>query len=243
MTVSLLTCLMSKTMIENQIYDDDWFFELPQEAKFLFIYLITNKNCGLTGCYQVPLKIIATYTGFSVERVQKLFDDFKDKATYKNGWVIIPNYQKHNPIKNPNVDKARDKQLTNTPQWVLDELTRLTQGLPKASISLHGNGNGKCIKEDKSVREETKYRSIDSLTTEVLQEVANEYSVTLQDELNLKIEMELYCKSQGKSYKDYRAAIMNWTRRKLDKGEIKPALQVKKTIAQMIKERGNYDAN
>lgn len=206
-------------MLENQIYNDNWFFDLTPEGKLLFIYLITNESCNLTGCYQIPLKVISTYTGLSQEKITKLFTTFKDKATYKNGWVIIPNYLKHNPMNNPNIEKAREKQLSLTPKWVLEEIERVTKGLPKGLATLQDNDNGK-IKKEGGVGE-TKFKSLKSLTPTVLQELATEKRISLKDCQTTYTQMKDWLESKGKTYKDYKAGLRNWINKKLEEGRIK----------------------
>jgi hypothetical protein len=54
----------------------------------------------------------------------------------------------------------------------------------------------------------------------VCESIASQYSVTPKIVINLREELKLYCQSKGKTYKDYRAALMNWLRRRMDEGKV-----------------------
>ena len=73
--------------------------------------------------------------------------------------------------------------------------------------------------KQKKTKQDT-YSSIASLTDEVCESVASQYSVTPKVVINLREELKLYCQSKGKTYKDYRAALMNWLRRRMDEGKV-----------------------
>lgn len=127
---------MSKTMIDNAIFNDSWFFDLPPKSKWLFLFLITNDSCSLTGCYEMPLPVLIAYSGLSSEEITECFVSFKGKAFYENNWIIIPNYIKHNPTNNPNIEISRRRIIDKTPQWVVDKLETVGKGFAKGSTSL-----------------------------------------------------------------------------------------------------------
>ena len=53
--------------------------------------------------------------------------------------------------------------------------------------------------------------------------------------------MELYCLSNGKRYKNYKSALMQWTLRRIEEGKITP-LQVKHSvIMEALKKAGRND--
>jgi hypothetical protein len=76
--------------------------------------------------------------------------------------------------------------------------------------------------EQKRIEEKRteQYSSIASLTDDVCESIASQYSVTSKVVINLREELKLYCQSKGKTYKDYRAALMNWLRRRMDEGKV-----------------------
>ena len=106
---------MGKSMIDNRIYNDSWFFSLSQTAKWLFIFLITNHSCNLIGCYEVPEQILSSYTGISIKDLKKHCTELKDKVLFIDNWIIIKNYQKYNPMRNPSIEKSKQGQLNSLP--------------------------------------------------------------------------------------------------------------------------------
>lgn len=73
------------------------------------------------------------------------------------------------------------------------------------------------IQEDKKIRsKEDMY-----ITPEIIKEISDKYSVEENSVKGLAEDLTLYCKSTGKSYKDYPAALMNWVRRAIRDGKVK----------------------
>lgn len=63
--------------IHCKTWRDDWFSELPTDAKLLWLYLITNQSTSVSGIYQLPRKFIAFETGLDISRVSQILDIFK----------------------------------------------------------------------------------------------------------------------------------------------------------------------
>lgn len=57
-----------------------------------------------------------------------------------------------------------------------------------------------------------------------LEEIAKKYKVSVKSVEDIYEELTLYCKSSGKTYKDYEATLMNWIRRKIGEGKLKQSL-------------------
>ncbi|MGI5828445.1 MAG: hypothetical protein ACOX6V_05495 [Patescibacteria group bacterium] len=69
--------------------------------------------------------------------------------------------------------------------------------------------------------EETKFKSLKSLTPTVLQELATEKRISLKDCQTTYTQMKDWLESKGKTYKDYKAGLRNWINKKLEEGRIK----------------------
>jgi len=84
--------------IHTRIWCDEWFLELPADAKLLFIYLFSNKRTCLAGIYDIPLKLIAFETELTQDRILELFREFArdGKAFYEDGYVWVPTMPIHN---------------------------------------------------------------------------------------------------------------------------------------------------
>src|SRR3990167_1072029 len=59
------------------------------------------------------------------------------------------------------------------------------------------------------------FSSIKNLTPEVIKSIADQYSVELKDVEDLKESLILYCQSKGKVYRNYKAALQEWVRRRI----------------------------
>jgi hypothetical protein len=100
--------------IKIRIWQDNWFLSLNPEEKLLWFYLLTNSNSHISGFYELPLIATNAYTG--IKDCLKILNKFQSdgKIIYFNGWVLIKNYQKHQPISQnilDNNNKAINKYL------------------------------------------------------------------------------------------------------------------------------------
>lgn len=116
--------MAKKRYINTQFWRDSYIANLDPSEKLVFLYLITNPDTNISGIYQVPLKIIATDTGFDKDMIIKILNRFeKDgKVKYENGWVALKNFQKNQNEKSPAVAIGIDNEMKNAPEtlqkWV-----------------------------------------------------------------------------------------------------------------------------
>lgn len=69
--------------------------------------------------------------------------------------------------------------------------------------------------KDKEIYKES-FESLEKITPEVVNYIANHYHVKESFVEKQRQQLELYCQSNGKKYKDYKATLMMWVNRKLD---------------------------
>jgi hypothetical protein len=79
---------------------------------------------------------------------------------------------------------------------------------------------------NKPVTTTKEYKNIRSkeIESSKLEEIAVKYKVSIKSVNETYEELTLYCKSSGKTYKDYEATLMNWIRRKIGEGKLKQEL-------------------
>lgn len=97
---------MSKQrIIKDEMWNDDWFYELDPSEKLMWVFLLTNPRSNIAGIYKVSMKWIAVHTGFEKQVVEMLLNRFKTekKITIKNGWIFLNNFHKHQS-HNPKVE-------------------------------------------------------------------------------------------------------------------------------------------
>ena len=114
---------MKTRIIHTKVhFQDNWFYTLPIEYKYLFIYLFTNSYIGMTGIYELPDRVIILETGVSKELWEKAKKRFqKDKkAGFYKGWVCIVNAIKYANYSGPKNEVAYKRELASIPKKVLD---------------------------------------------------------------------------------------------------------------------------
>lgn len=64
-------------------------------------------------------------TGLKAKRIREIFDTFEasGKILYRDGWVIIRNFTKHQNGTSTNVKKGAERSLKACPDWVKDTLS------------------------------------------------------------------------------------------------------------------------
>ncbi len=102
------------------IYDTFWTDKkvesLSDDAKLLFLYLITCPHRNIIGFYRLPKKYIAADLDWSVERVSKGLGMLCEAGLI--GYdetvsiVLIRKFLRHNPINNPNQEKAAESKIS-----------------------------------------------------------------------------------------------------------------------------------
>ena len=122
------------------IYDSFWtdrkVEDLPDEAKLLFLYLITCPHRNIIGFYRLPKKYIAADLGWSVERVSKVLGTLCEAGLigYDEAVsvVLVRKFLRHNVIENPNMQKAAVKKINELEDNCLfDDFLTFIQTLEK----------------------------------------------------------------------------------------------------------------
>lgn len=89
----------------------------------------------------------------------------------------------------------------------------------------------------KEINKEKKFSTVAEITEDVVADIAETYEVRVQSVRSELESLKLYCESTGKKYANYKAALMNWVRRKIDEGKI---LKVSKSQPLPIPDREDY---
>jgi hypothetical protein len=105
--------------VECAIWGNPKFRLLSEDARNLFVYLLTCTHSNMIGCFFLPPEYAARDIIWSVERVSKGYTEL-----YLNGFVtlceqfsivMINNFLKHNPFDNGNTSKAALKLFNEVP--------------------------------------------------------------------------------------------------------------------------------
>lgn len=118
---------MAKQRIVNtHFWRDNFILGLRPDERLLFLWVITNPATDLCGAYEAAMPTIELETGLKAKRIREIFDTFEasGKILYRDGWVIIRNFTKHQNGTSTNVKKGAERSLNACPDWVKDTLSR-----------------------------------------------------------------------------------------------------------------------
>jgi len=113
---------MSKQrVVKDEIWDDDWFFDLQPDEKLLWLFLLTNPRTNIAGIYKLNSRWVATACNLPVDRVDTALNKFviDGKIIYTDNWIGLVNFHKHVYAKNPSVAlgiKRLREELAGCPQ-------------------------------------------------------------------------------------------------------------------------------
>lgn len=121
-------------VINSKFWSDSFVVDkLNPLDRYLFLYLLTNEKTNLSGVYELPLRTIANETGLEKEEVLRMMERLRGKVEYKDGWICLVNFTKHQNTENGSIAKGIENRLSELPlevrKWV-DKLRKKTSGIP-----------------------------------------------------------------------------------------------------------------
>ena len=127
------------TKIDDLFWKDAKMKSRSDDAKMVFLYLLTCPHRTMTGMYHLPIGYASADMGWKPERFAKGFAEL-----FQNGFinhdegaevVFVRNYLKYNKIENPNQATAALKSIDNIPANSCDaDLMRVLQGFDKGFL-------------------------------------------------------------------------------------------------------------
>lgn len=135
--------MAKKRYVDTRFWIDDYVSNLDPVEKLLFLYLLTNPFTDISGVYEIPVKNIALDSGIDKEMVIKILKRFeKDKKIfYKEGWVAIKNFQKHQNTQNPKISRGIEIGLSKAPLSLIDKLSIGNEELSHLNLNSNLNSN------------------------------------------------------------------------------------------------------
>jgi len=216
--------MANQRAISTKFWDDPYILELDAEHKLLFLYLLTNPLTNLAGVYEITMQHMTFHTGLDETKIRTMMDDLQadGKMLYRNGWLAIKNFQKHQKY-NINMRKGADAILETIPDDIREWLDsgkpfRAIRNPSKPPLNRHSSSSSYSMKKeeirnsDKTRKKETapKKRFADNvhMTEDEHTKLVGRYGA---DATQKSIEkLDNYKGANGKRYKsDYRA-ILNW---------------------------------
>ena len=126
---------MKARIVRTKIWEDEFFSELTRAGKLLFLYLITNHRINISGCYELPDRVIMFETGLNKTELLEAKKEVYPKAGFFEGWVYIPNAKRLNSFKGPKNEEAFRNEMELVPENVKNALIstkqdRVSKGYP-----------------------------------------------------------------------------------------------------------------
>lgn len=110
---------MKTRIVHTKVWKDEWFANLSKDAKFIWLYLITNDQINICGIYELTKREILFDTG--IEITDSIKEELKPKAIFFKNWIFIPNIEKYNSYRNaPNNQKAFITEISRIPDDVIE---------------------------------------------------------------------------------------------------------------------------
>lgn len=211
---------MKQRKIYTKIWKDDWFYDLSQSARLVFIYLLTNESIGFSGCYEISDRQIIFDT--KIKELDKVKKELFPKVIFYNGWVYVVNSQGYNNFVGDSFERAISKEMDLIPDNIKNTLIKVKEyPTPEVTVGYSGGTNS-----NNSINyniSNTSKDYMESITPEIISEIANKYSISekiVMDKLDsIKLwEDEKPGRMKGRNWK---ATLMNWIRRDIENGKIK----------------------
>lgn len=198
------------------MWRDEWFTQLTTTSKLLFVYLLTNEFVGLTGYFEITDRQICFDTGLTQAQLANSKKELANKISFKNNWVYVKNLTKYDPIRGENntLHKTYEAELSRVPEEIIRGIDAPSMVHEGTMHGRNGNGIGNGIGNSFGKSENLFLKNKPQrLTDEQFEKICSDYNVPPAFVLSKWDDLENYCLSKGKTYKDYYRALRDWVKR------------------------------
>lgn len=116
-------------MINSKFWSDSFVVDnLNPLDRYLFLYFLTNEKTNICGVYELPLRTISNETGIEKEEILRMLVRLRGKVEYRDGWVCLTNFIKHQNTKSRDVQAGIDKLLANLPEEISEWVGQCRDG-------------------------------------------------------------------------------------------------------------------
>jgi len=219
---------MSKQrIIKDEVWDDEWFYDLDPVEKLVWLFLLTNTRCNIAGFYKLNPKWGARTVGLDLDIFQKIMLRFvrDEKLFMHEEWLVILNFTKHQ-AENPSVKIGIKRVLESVPDEIIDSLRQAVPGCPTLLYFTLLNADALRDQSPTPPPEEEapvappKVKAVKSrygelknvlLTDDEKAKLKEIYGATAAKDYVERV--SLYLGSHGKRYKSHYAVIRSWMKR------------------------------
>lgn len=239
--------MSQQRIVKNEIWDDEWFYDLEPIEKLIWLFLLTNVRCNIAGIYKLNVKWAAGTVGVDQDVLEKTLDKFVDneKVYRDNEWIVLINFVKHQ-AKNPSVIKGIERVLEDIPSRIVENLR---QAVPDCPTLLYSTLLYPTLRESAASIDRTTH------TPDGKQRFGEFKNVFLSDEEREKLK-DIYGTATAKNYverlstyiaskkqdpyRSHYATIRQWMRRDgvvVDKKPVQPSMEPEKPLSKEDQER------
>lgn len=144
---------MKTRIVYTKIFNDEYYRNLTDKEKTIFMFLLFNEKVNMCGIYEMPDWLICATNKIEEKELAKIKDKFQkdNKFLFVKGWVKIVNNKKYNNYTGSINEKAKAKELKDIPNEIKDySINTLSIGYQETSDSLYNKKseiiNNKSIK-------------------------------------------------------------------------------------------------
>jgi len=122
--------MAQKRYINTSFWTDNYVLDkLSPDARYVFLYLLTNPNTNIAGKYEISLRQMAFQTGYDDAMLLKMLGRLEkdEKLIYRGGWIVLLNWEKHQG-KSPQVLEGIKRINESLPSWLQDLIKEAESG-------------------------------------------------------------------------------------------------------------------
>lgn len=204
--------------INTKFWSDNWIIELDPIERYLFLYFLTNEHTNIAGIYELPLRTMAFETGIEKEMLVKMLPRFEGKVYYFDGWIYVKNFQKHQSSTSKTVITGIEVEMSKIPLEIKEKINKV-YGIDTLSdpiiylnpnLNLNLNSNTKESKVlDTPIKKVSTINYLSDIPLEDMKEFTDRFDAGSKQIKNKAESLMLYCQSKGRSYKNYKAFLLN----------------------------------
>lgn len=198
---------MSKQrIIKDEMWTDEWFFELDPSEKLMWVFLLTNPRNNIAGVYSCSISWIGIHTGFEKQVVELILGRFEKegKIIREGKWIIIKNFAKHQAL-NPKVEAGIERILSELPEEIYSLCIGYPSSVKLSKVEL--SNKEEKPKKEKPLKTSSKY--LLNVPDEDIKEWTTRFRVTEKQIRSKGEDLDNWRKSKGASKKDWKATLLN----------------------------------
>jgi len=228
--VEMRTAYMESRIICTEIWRNADFRKLDHPSRNVVLFLLTNDKIPVLPVYQIPFDEICFYCNISEKKLLELIPDLPKFGIFfiDEHFVITNKFTraKYNGGKTEDKRKRLYDSLPVSIKNLVDIEGDIDQSLLNDCPTQQSiNHKSETINH----KTKTEYSRFEDLTDDVCQQVADQYQRTLQEVLDVRMDMEVWLgKSPKNKYSNYKLALMKWVR------------DSNKQVSNNFKKRGGY---